>query len=97
MGYTGRDGLGPAGPQADLRYSIQEELAMPDRDNVVALVDRVLGECPACREPVVFAENFVRIGGAFAHVACTLPLETPPPQSPFDASPIPAPPADRGA
>ncbi|MFL5780709.1 MAG: hypothetical protein ACJ760_05290 [Thermoleophilaceae bacterium] len=44
-------------------------------DNVVSLADRVLGECPGCGGPVLFAENFIRTGHLFVHIACALRAE----------------------
>jgi hypothetical protein len=66
-------------------------------DNVISLADRVLGECPGCREPVLFAENFIRTGREFVHVSCTMDSgPTPPGTDPGDF-PRPAPPPPRGA
>jgi hypothetical protein len=70
---------------------------MPNSDNVISLADRVLGECPACREPVLFAENFIRLGRAFAHVSCTLNPETQTPLARGRDFEGPAPPPLRGA
>jgi hypothetical protein len=42
------------------------------KGNVISLADRVLGRCPVCHEPVLFAENFIRTRGTFVHVRCTL-------------------------
>lgn len=69
---------------------------MPDDDNVIVLADRVLGECPLCAQPVLFADNFIRSGPAFVHVRCTL---APGPSSRASGGdfPRPAPPPDRGA
>ena len=68
---------------------------MADEHNVVSLTDRVLGECPVCREAVIFVENFIRTSGAFVHLRCTLDGGT------TDVSgndfPRPAPPPARGA
>ena len=68
---------------------------MANEPNVVSLTERVLGECPVCREPVIFAQNFIRTSGAFVHVRCTLGGGT------SDAGgrdfPRPAPPPARGA
>jgi hypothetical protein len=69
---------------------------MPDKDNVISLADRVLGGCPACGQPVLFAENFIRAGRAFLHVACALRTDVPPPGGGEDFPRL-VPPLDRGA
>jgi hypothetical protein len=66
-------------------------------DNVISLADRVLGECPGCREPVLFAENFVRMDRAFVHVTCTISPGGPRPRPPREDFPRAAPPPIRGA
>ena len=67
---------------------------MSDQSNVVHLADRVVGRCVACREPVLFAENFFRVGRAFAHVGCEIR-----PSSHAQSGDFPkaVPPIDRGA
>ena len=70
---------------------------MSSQDNVIALADRVLGSCPACEEPVLFGQNFMRAGGRFVHVSCALApgvTELHPRGADF---PRPAPPPDRSA
>jgi uncharacterized protein (DUF983 family) len=66
------------------------------RDNVVSLADRVLGECPRCGDPVLFAESFIRAGRVFVHVACMHLAERGSAHGERDF-PRPVPPPARGA
>lgn len=68
---------------------------MSNESNVVSLGTRVLGQCVGCGEPVLFAENFFRVGRAFAHVGCAIrPAADESPRGDFPRS---VPPLDRGA
>jgi hypothetical protein len=69
---------------------------MTERDNVISLSDRVLGGCPACGEPVLFAESFIRAGRAFVHVACAVRMDVPPSGGGHDFPRL-VPPGDLGA
>jgi hypothetical protein len=40
--------------------------------NVIDLSSRQLGSCPVCRQPVVFQDNFVRLGGFVLHIRCAV-------------------------
>ena len=52
--------------------------AVGQPDNVISLADRVLGGCNRCGQPVMFAENFMRVGPAFVHITCALGRDLPP-------------------
>lgn len=60
--------------------------------NVISLMDRELGYCPACAAPVRFADDFIRVHRHFVHVVCA--MERDPGNQP--GFPRPAPP-DPGA
>jgi hypothetical protein len=41
-------------------------------ENIVSLVGRELGRCHVCREPVRFADDFIRHHRLFLHLHCAV-------------------------